>query len=210
MRRMVVAFATSAFLCAICFAQNAQPSAQDQKGTGQDQATEPAPSLGDLARQLKLKKQQKTAKQAASTDAQGSEPAPAGASSKNARLITNDDTPEAASVTPVSTHEAGAGKAEPKSSTGDNQAKAENWKSRIQGQKSAIATLQENIKTLGDSIQYAGANCVANCAQWNERQQQKQQEVDSMKAQLEEAQKALEDMQESARREGFGSSVYDP
>jgi hypothetical protein len=31
-----------------------------------------------------------------------------------------------------------------------------------------------------------------------------------MKAQLEEAQKQLEDMQEAARKEGFGSSVYDP
>jgi hypothetical protein len=31
-----------------------------------------------------------------------------------------------------------------------------------------------------------------------------------MKAQLEEQQKALEEMQESARKEGFGSTVYDP
>jgi hypothetical protein len=31
-----------------------------------------------------------------------------------------------------------------------------------------------------------------------------------MKAQLEEQQKKLEDMQESARRQGFGSQVYDP
>ena len=41
-------------------------------------------------------------------------------------------------------------------------------------------------------------------------QQQKQQEVDTMKAQCEEQQKALEEMQEAARKEGFGSSVYDP
>ena len=77
-------------------------------------------------------------------------------------------------------------------------------------QKNAIAALQQDIKSLGDSIHFAGANCVANCAEWNERQQQKQQEVESMKSQLEEQQKALEAMQESARKEGFGSTVYDP
>ena len=66
------------------------------------------------------------------------------------------------------------------------------------------------MKSLSDSIHFAGGNCIANCAQWNERQQQKQQEVDTMKAQLEQQQKALEEMQEAARKEGFGSSVYDP
>ena len=31
-----------------------------------------------------------------------------------------------------------------------------------------------------------------------------------MKAQLEEQQKHLEEMQDTARKQGFGSSVYDP
>jgi hypothetical protein len=31
-----------------------------------------------------------------------------------------------------------------------------------------------------------------------------------MKGQLEEQQKRLEDLQESARKQGFGSSVYEP
>jgi hypothetical protein len=31
-----------------------------------------------------------------------------------------------------------------------------------------------------------------------------------MKAQLEEAEKQLAEMQDAARKEGFGSSVYDP
>jgi hypothetical protein len=46
--------------------------------------------------------------------------------------------------------------------------------------------------------------------QWNERQQQKQQQVEVMKSQLEDQQKKLEDMQDSARQQGYGSSVYDP
>jgi hypothetical protein len=46
--------------------------------------------------------------------------------------------------------------------------------------------------------------------QWNERQKEKQQEVERGQAQLAEQKKRLDDMQESARRQGYGSSVYDP
>lgn len=80
----------------------------------------------------------------------------------------------------------------------------------IQAQKNALASLQSEIASLSESIHYAGGNCVANCVQWNERQQQKQQQLEGMKAQLEQQQKRLEDLQESARKQGFGSSVYDP
>lgn len=188
--------------------------AQDQPSAAQDPPP-PAPtlSLGEIARQVKLKKQQREAqlkaKEAVTHDAQasGATPAPP---AKTAHLVTNDDAPERASVTPVSTHAASPAPAEPQSDTGDHQAKAENWKSQILAQKNAVAQLQQDMKSLSDSIHYAGGNCIANCAQWNERQQQKQQEVDTMKAQLEEQQKALEEMQEAARKEGFGSSVYDP
>jgi len=60
------------------------------------------------------------------------------------------------------------------------------------------------------SVHYAGGNCVSRCAQWNEHQQQKQQEVDTMKAQLEEAQRRQDQLREAARQEGFGGSVSDP
>ena len=200
MRRLIVVIAASAFLCSLSNAQEPQPAA-------------PTPSLGDVARQLKLKKQQKEAqlkaKETANQETLASDGTPA-PPAKTARLITNDDAPEHASVTPVSTHPASPDKADPQADNGAHQAKAEQWKSQIVAQKNAIAALEQDIKSIGDSIHYAGANCVANCAQWNEKQQQKQQEVDSMKAQLEEARKQLEDMQESARKEGFGSSVYDP
>jgi hypothetical protein len=51
---------------------------------------------------------------------------------------------------------------------------------------------------------------LSNCVQWNEQQRQKQQEVDTMKAQLEEAQRRLDRMPEAARQEGFGASASDP
>ncbi len=208
MRRLFVISAASVFLCSMSYAQEQQTSAQD--------SPPPAPtlSLGEIARQVKLKKQQREAqlkaKEAANQDAQASEATPAAPTAKTARLVTNDDTPERATVTPVSTHPTSSAPADSQAESGDHQAKGENWKSQILNQKNAIAALQQDIKSIGDSIHFAGGNCVANCAQWNERQQQKQQEVDTMKAQLEEQQKALEEMQESARKEGFGSSVYDP
>ena len=73
-----------------------------------------------------------------------------------------------------------------------------------------IASLQNEITELSNSIRYAGANCVANCEKWNEHQQQKQEKVEAMKAQLEEQKHHLEEMQEQARKQGFGSSIYDP
>ncbi len=200
MRRLFVLLAASAFLGSISHAQDQQPP-------------DAPPSLGEIARQVKLKKQQKEAqqkpKEGANQDSQASEAAPV-APAKKAHLVTDDDVPERASVTPVSSRSSGSTAADSQPSAGDHTAQAENWKSQIQAQKNAIAALQQDVKTLSDSIHFAGGNCVANCAQWNERQQQKQQEVETMKAQLEEQQKKLEEMQESARKEGFGSSVYDP
>ena len=214
MRRLFVLLVASAFLCSISNAQEKQPAGQDQPAQEQQSPPSPAPSLGEIARQLKLKKQQKEAqlKQAknAAQETQASDAPTAAPPAKTAHLVTNDDAPEQASVTPVSTHPASSEKADSQTDNADHQAKAEQWKSRILAQKSAISALEQDIKSIGDSIHYAGANCVANCAQWNEKQQQKRQEVDTMKAQLEEARKQLEDMQESARKEGFGSSVYEP
>ncbi|HWJ49204.1 MAG TPA: hypothetical protein VNS62_16230, partial [Candidatus Udaeobacter sp.] len=102
MRRLFVISAASVFLCSMSYAQEQQTSAQD--------SPPPAPtlSLGEIARQVKLKKQQREAqlkaKEAANQDAQASEATPAAPTTKTARLVNNDDAPEHATVTPVSTH----------------------------------------------------------------------------------------------------------
>ncbi|HXJ87616.1 MAG TPA: hypothetical protein VMS18_12415 [Candidatus Binatia bacterium] len=214
MRRFLTSLAASLILLSISYSQNQQPVAQEAQGGAQEQQPTPPPSLGEIARQLKLKKQQKEAqvkvKQPASPDVQASDTTPATPPAKTAHLVTNDDSPERASVTTVSTHSTSSEPANAQKDSADRQAEGETWKAQIQQQKTAIAALQEDIKTTSESIHYAGANCVANCAQWNEKQQQKQQEVDTMKAQLADAQKQLEEMQEAARKQGFGSSVYDP
>lgn len=113
-------------------------------------------------------------------------------------------------MTPVSRHPVSSDKTDSQADRDDHQAKAEASKSGILAQKNAIAMLDEDIQSLGDSIHFAGGNCVRNCTRWNERQEQKRQEVDTMKAQLDEACKQLNEMRESARKQGFGRSVYDP
>jgi hypothetical protein len=171
-----------------------------------------SPSLGDTARQARQQKQQQQ-KDAPAKNPQGKDPqAKATPVPKTAKVITNDEIP--AHIVPVTQH-SGSGdqpEAHAGGQTGSSGAKipAEHWKAQILSLKSAIAALRSDIDRLNDSIHFAPGNCVANCVQWNERQQQKQQQVEVMKSQLEDQQKKLEDMQDSARQQGYGSSVYDP
>jgi len=173
-------------------------------------------SLGDVARQTRQQKQKDApAKDASPKDASSKQASGAGASAKDSQpksphVITNDEIPS--HLTPTKTAAGGSQTAdEPDSalSSSDRDARAEQLKSQIQAQKSAVATLQSEIADLSESVHFAGGNCVANCVQWNEHQKEKQDQVESMKAQLEELKKQLESMQESARKQGFGSSVYE-
>lgn len=208
-RRMFVALAAGTFLCAMTvYAQDSQ-------------------SLGDVARQSRQQKQKDAqAKEAATQnsnpaqtsnkDAQGQDAATDGAAkapsaSKTPHVITNDEIPE--HVGPTATAAPGSqtdGVPDAPPSSGDRDARAEQWKNQIQSAKNSIASMEHEIASLSESIHYAGGNCVAHCEQWNERQKEKQDRVETMKAQLEEQKKRLEEMQESARKQGFGSAVYDP
>lgn len=164
-------------------------------GYGQD-----SQSLGDAARQARQQKQKQPSKDAAGKDAK----------SKTTKVITNDEIPEhSEAVSRPDTAPALAEKDSP-STSGAAKIPAEQWKSQIQAQKSAINSLQHEIDKLNDSIRFTRSNCSTGCEQWNERQREKQQEVEQMRAQLEDQKKHLEDMQETARRQGYGSSVYDP
>jgi hypothetical protein len=155
-----------------------------------------APPLGDLARRQRQQKEQ-------SKTAQGKDP-------KSSKVITNEEIPEHAGLAPA----VAAGREEsrtspPASSNGPKQP-AEHWKSQILAQKNQIASLQRQVDEINESIRFAPANCVANCVGWNERQREKQQRVERMQAQLEEEKRRLDDIQDSARKQGYGSSVYDP
>jgi hypothetical protein len=186
---------------------------------GQDDS----PSLGEVARQSRLQKLQKDAQAKDGTPAKDAKSAPSKdtpvkvASGKDAqtktpkKIVTNDEIPE--HIGPTSTLPAKGrtpGAYTPPPNYGDGKVPPEYWKSQIQAQKAAIASLQSQISNLAASIQYAGANCVSNCVEWNEEQQRKQQELESMKSQLEAMQTQLENMQDTARKQGYGTAVYDP
>ncbi len=193
------------------------------------QAQDEAPSLGDVARQARQQKQKdpQPSKDSSSqpkdgTNAKGSvvaqaaaDPSKAAATQPKApkRVITNEEIPEhigPTSTLPNTSRSSNPDYPEPTDPANAHQGVAEQWKNSILALKSNIASLQNQIKNLEDSVHYAGVNCVRGCVQWNERQQEKQQEAENLKQQLEQQQKQLDTAQEQARRQGFGSSVYDP
>jgi len=204
-RRILTLIAVSAFLCALA-------------AHGQD-----AQSLGDAARKARLQKQQKDAgankdaqaKDATSKDPQSKEtPAkdvqPKDAQPKAKKVITNDEIPE--HIGPTSTRPAPQtpGVTYPQPYYGDGKLPADYWKNQIQAQKDYITSLQNQITSLTAALQNGGGNCISNCVQSNVREQQREQQLEMMKSQLVLQQKNLEQIQEMARKQGFGSSVYDP
>jgi hypothetical protein len=140
-------------------------------------------SLADVARAARLQKQK---------SAQASDPA-AGTpdvGAKTPRVITNDEIPEHVEAdAPSGRSGQSQSSINALSNYGQRKLTAAEWKAEIQAQKTAIASRQ---------------------GERNERQVQKENRVEVMKAQLEEQQKRLEDMQEAARKQGYGNSVYDP
>jgi hypothetical protein len=181
----LIALLAAAFFCAFpAYAQDSQ-------------------SLGDAARQARQQKQQKDSSTKATPTAD-SQP------TKPTKVITNEDLPEVGSTsspTPAPRTQSST----PAASHADYlNAVAEKMKSQIQSQKAAVASLEAEIASLNESVRYAGANCMANCVEWNARQKEKQDRVIVMQHQLEDQKQHLADLQESARKQGFGSAITDP
>jgi len=154
-------------------------------------------SLGDVARQAR---QQKTRV----SDAPGKD-------LQAHKVVTNDEIPEqAASTADGSGADQSYELASHQASSEPGKLSAERWKALIQAQKNVVSSLQKQIDRLNSSIHFVEANLYVNGPQHNKRQAQKQQEVERAQPQLEEQKKRLEDMQDSARKQGYGSSVYDP
>jgi len=84
------------------------------------------------------------------------------------------------------------------------------YKAEIAQRKAALSDLKMQIDKLNGSIHFVEANAYRNGVQYNKRQAQKQQDVERLKSQYEEQKRDLEQMQENARKAGFGSAVWDP
>ena len=150
-------------------------------------------SLGDVARQARQRK----ASDLVSNDSQAAH---------SAKLITNEEIPER----PQADEQDVRNPEEKIPSSTAGKVPAEVWKSKILAQKNAIASQEAQMQHLNDSIHFASGNCIRGCVQWNERQVEKQDQVERMRANLEEQKKHLEEMEEGARQQGYGGSVYDP
>jgi hypothetical protein len=149
-------------------------------------------SLGDVAREQRQKQQAKDPKAAA-------------------KVVTNDEIPESTDASASSSDDT---EAAPESSApvarGAEKKTAEQWKAEIEASKSRIAALQNQVEKLNDSVHFVEANRYYNGVQYNQYQMKKQQEAQRLQKQLDTEKKALGDAQESARKDGFGTAVYDP
>jgi len=144
-------------------------------------------SLGDVARAEKQKQEAKKAQ-------------------ASAKVITNDDLskpPEDDSTSQTKKEDSPPPRPSPTMS-------AEQWKARILAQKKSIANLRNQIDRINSSVHFVEANRYWNGVLHNERQVQKQEQVERMQGQLDAQQKRLEEMQEAARKDGFGNAVYEP
>jgi hypothetical protein len=151
-----------------------------------------AQSLGDVARQ---QRQKQRAKDPHATR----------------KVVTNEEIPEAPDASAISSSDTDSPRQS--SSTEASAAgkkTAEQWKSEIQAQKATIAAAQIQVGKLNESVHFVEANRYYNGVEYNQYQLKKQQEAQRMQKQLDGEKKALQNMQESARKAGFGSAVYDP
>jgi len=144
-------------------------------------------SLGDVARQQRQKQAQKPAAH---------------------KVVTDDDMPSHPTQSDDSSATAQSGSGErPPINSSSNGAQL---KAAFSAQKQKIRNFEQQLNQLRASVHYVEANRYANGVQYNQAQMHKQQEADRMQKQLDEAKKVYADMQEKARKAGFGSSVYDP
>lgn len=172
-------------------------------------------SLGDVARQARQQKQQQENQPQATPAADTSKAAPQAADpkakpvtpAKAAHVYTNDEIPEHTGPDLPSGPQAHPN-VSPSNYKGGKQP-AEVWKIQIVQLKHSIASLQKQIEAVESSIRFAGGNYEHHVL-YNNRQRQKEQQVENLKSQLEQQQKRLEDMQEEARHQGYSSAVYDP
>jgi hypothetical protein len=126
------------------------------------------------------------------------------------KVITNDQIPSRPPSAEESSSAAGEESSLKNTPALERQDSAEHWKHVIQEQKEAIASNQKRLDEFKASIHFVEANRYSNGVRYNEEQLRRQKEAERGEKQLEEQKKKLADMQEAARRQGFGSAVYDP
>jgi hypothetical protein len=151
-----------------------------------------AQTLGDVAREQRQKQQSKDGHATAK------------------KVVTDEDI--AAHREPEPEAKPSEEKKEPQSpeKPGKGGPTAEQWKARIAAQKTLVADMQKQADRLEASIHFVDSGAYWNGPQYNQVQVRKQEKLRELQQRIEEQKTKLEDMQESARRAGFGNAVYDP
>lgn len=151
-----------------------------------------AQSLGDVARQQRQKQQAKDP-------------------NATHKVVTNDQIPESPEASANSSDDAeGAPESSAPVASTAGKKTAEQWKAEIQARKTRIAAILSQVDKLNDSVHFVEANRYTDGVQYNQYQLKKQQEAQRLQKQLDGEKKQLENAQESARKAGFGTAVYDP
>ena len=157
-----------------------------------------AQSLGDIARQQREKNKQ-----------------PATTTNK---VLTNEDLSTPGQADGAASDEA-HNKKNPRQKTSarteqskeDEEPSAEELKAAIQDKKAAIAETQDEIAKLQSTINYVenNRNIYTNAPEYNEAQKRKEQEVNRLRGILQQQQDELKELQQTARKAGYGSALYD-
>ena len=149
-----------------------------------------AQSLGDVAREQRQKQ--------AAKDAQ-----------KPRKVITDDDIQEHPDPQETDAKQKRA-HSDVSLSALSNEKNGDRVKTAILAQKNRIKEAQSYADKLKASTHFVDSNLYYNGPQYNQAQARKLQEVERLQQRVKQEQQRLEEMQEVARKAGFGSSVYDP
>src|ERR1700758_2091333 len=168
-----------------------------------------APPLGDVVRQTRVEKQQPAEKSTTPASKDASDETTAQATQpKTSHVITNEDLPEHNAAPAPAPASPNRGNLRP-AVVHEVKRPAEYWKNHALQLKNSIAQVQRHIDTLTDSLHAVLTNSTDEPV-WNYREKERQRQITDLQAQLSDLRRRLEDTQEAARRQGYGSSVYDP
>jgi hypothetical protein len=125
------------------------------------------------------------------------------------KVITNDDIPSSSDDAEDSEDEGTQKRPDVPSHSKPGKSAAQ-WKKQILAQENVVASLQHEVSRLSASVHFVEVNRYSNGVQYNQYQARKQEEVFRLQKQLDSERNKLSDMQEAARKAGFGNSVYEP
>ena len=151
------------------------------------------PTLGDVARKQREKQEKNKASAA-----------------KPKKVVTDEDMPAHAEDEDVPPSDGPHEEMSVERSATDVLQSGDQFKSAIARQKGIIADLKARVDKVNGSIHFVEANAYRNGVEYNKLQAHKQQEAERLQGQLDEQKRDLEQMQEKARKAGYGSAVWDP